>query len=171
MSVPENIQIPEFDSEDQEREFWADHDSTDYVDWSKALQASFGSLKSTSEVGSAQLPVDLLRRLVEATLRPKCRILQLAIFRDDPEAGISDKPFADINEIHPPLWITVYYQLEEISSTEAASGSVQMYVDADGHATHVLGVELLVAPFEREFAGAIVDMLLAAIEYCEGARA
>ena len=27
--------IPKFDSEDEEREFWATHDSTDYVDWSR----------------------------------------------------------------------------------------------------------------------------------------
>lgn len=24
--------IPEFESEEQEREFWADHDSSDYID-------------------------------------------------------------------------------------------------------------------------------------------
>lgn len=28
--------IPQFKNEDEEREFWATHDSTDYVDWSKA---------------------------------------------------------------------------------------------------------------------------------------
>jgi hypothetical protein len=28
--------IPKFDSEDEEREFWATHDSTDYIDWSRA---------------------------------------------------------------------------------------------------------------------------------------
>lgn len=28
--------IPQFDNEDEEREFWATHDSTEYVDWSKA---------------------------------------------------------------------------------------------------------------------------------------
>ena len=27
-------QIPKFESEDEEREFWATHDSTDYIDWS-----------------------------------------------------------------------------------------------------------------------------------------
>ncbi len=30
--------IPEFGSEDEEREFWATHDSTQHVDWSKAKQ-------------------------------------------------------------------------------------------------------------------------------------
>ena len=28
--------IPEFKNEDEEFEFWSTHDSTDYVDWSKA---------------------------------------------------------------------------------------------------------------------------------------
>jgi hypothetical protein len=28
--------IPRFESEAQEQEFWSAHDSTDYVDWSKA---------------------------------------------------------------------------------------------------------------------------------------
>ncbi len=28
--------IPKFSSEDEEREFWATHSSTDYIDWSKA---------------------------------------------------------------------------------------------------------------------------------------
>jgi len=29
-------QIPRFEDEDHEREFWAWHDSTDFVDWSEA---------------------------------------------------------------------------------------------------------------------------------------
>ena len=28
--------IPRFDNEAQEQEFWSAHDSTDYVDWSRA---------------------------------------------------------------------------------------------------------------------------------------
>ncbi len=28
--------IPQMSSEDEEREFWATHDSTEYIDWSKA---------------------------------------------------------------------------------------------------------------------------------------
>lgn len=28
--------IPRLNSEDEEREFWATHDSTEYIDWSKA---------------------------------------------------------------------------------------------------------------------------------------
>jgi hypothetical protein len=31
--------LPEFKNEDEEREFWATHDSSDYVNWSKAERA------------------------------------------------------------------------------------------------------------------------------------
>ena len=27
-------QIPKFQNEDEEREFWVSHDSTEYIDWS-----------------------------------------------------------------------------------------------------------------------------------------
>jgi hypothetical protein len=30
--------IPRFDSEDAERRFWAEHDTTDYFDWTKAIR-------------------------------------------------------------------------------------------------------------------------------------
>jgi hypothetical protein len=44
--------IPRFDSEDEEREFWATHDSGDYVDWSKAEviteRGAFPNLKRTA---------------------------------------------------------------------------------------------------------------------------
>ncbi|HEY3875841.1 MAG TPA: CopG family antitoxin, partial [Candidatus Kapabacteria bacterium] len=28
--------LPEFKNEDEERQFWATHDSTEFLDWSKA---------------------------------------------------------------------------------------------------------------------------------------
>jgi hypothetical protein len=31
--------IPAFTSEDQERKFWAEHDTTEYLDWSKTSNA------------------------------------------------------------------------------------------------------------------------------------
>lgn len=30
------LKLPHFKNEDEERAFWATHDSTDYVDWRKA---------------------------------------------------------------------------------------------------------------------------------------
>lgn len=65
--------IPKFKTEDEEREFWTTHDSTDYVDWSKAEQAIFPNLKPSTETISLRLPQYLLDR-----------IKQLANFRDVP---------------------------------------------------------------------------------------
>lgn len=39
--------IPKFKNEDEEFEFWSTHDSTDYIDWSKAQHVSFPNLKMT----------------------------------------------------------------------------------------------------------------------------
>lgn len=55
--------IPDFRSEKEEREFWATHDSTDYVDWSKARWVSFPNLKPSTQSISLRLPQDLLDSL------------------------------------------------------------------------------------------------------------
>jgi len=39
--------IPEFATEDGEREFWATHDSTDYIDWQSGRRRQFPNLKPT----------------------------------------------------------------------------------------------------------------------------
>lgn len=55
--------IPKFDSEDEEREFWATHNSTDYVDWSRAKPVSFSQLKPSTRTISLRLPEALLENL------------------------------------------------------------------------------------------------------------
>ncbi len=52
--------IPEFANEAEERAFWESHDSTDYVDWSKAQRVSFPNLKPTTTAISLRVPVGLL---------------------------------------------------------------------------------------------------------------
>lgn len=52
--------IPKFKNEDEERKFWATHDSTDYVDWSKAEMAILPNLKPSTESISLRLPQYLL---------------------------------------------------------------------------------------------------------------
>ncbi len=47
--------IPKFEREDQERAFWAEQDSAEYVDWSKEEKAFFPNLKSTSKTISLHL--------------------------------------------------------------------------------------------------------------------
>ena len=55
--------IPEFRNEDEERQFWAIHDSTEYVDWPKAQKAVFPNLKPSTESISLRLPSFLLARI------------------------------------------------------------------------------------------------------------
>jgi predicted DNA binding CopG/RHH family protein len=52
--------IPKFKSEDEEREFWATHDTTEYLDWSKATKAKFPNLKLSTISISIRLPMSLL---------------------------------------------------------------------------------------------------------------
>lgn len=52
--------LPVFKSEDEERDFWATHDSTDYLDWSKAEWTVFPNLKLSTETISLRLPASLL---------------------------------------------------------------------------------------------------------------
>ncbi|MBZ5538636.1 MAG: BrnA antitoxin family protein [Acidobacteriia bacterium] len=54
---------PQFRSEQQEREFWAQNDSADFVDYSKAKQASFPNLKPTSRAISIRLPESLIENI------------------------------------------------------------------------------------------------------------
>ncbi len=55
--------IPTFESEDEEREFWATHDSTEYVDWDKASPAYFPKLKPSTKSISLRLPEMMLDKL------------------------------------------------------------------------------------------------------------
>jgi hypothetical protein len=42
-------QIPTFKNEDEERKFWSTHDSTEFLDWSKAKLAVFPNLKPSTK--------------------------------------------------------------------------------------------------------------------------
>ncbi len=55
--------IPQFKSEKKEREFWQTHDSTEYVDWSKAEKVIFPNLKLTSKPITIRLPQTLIDQL------------------------------------------------------------------------------------------------------------
>ncbi|HEY0370522.1 MAG TPA: BrnA antitoxin family protein [Thermoanaerobaculia bacterium] len=48
--------IPTFNSEDEEREFWATADSTEYIDWSQARERSLSRLQPTLRTISISLP-------------------------------------------------------------------------------------------------------------------
>jgi predicted DNA binding CopG/RHH family protein len=55
--------LPSFKSEDEEREFWATHDSTEYVDPSKLKLTLFSNLQPSSRTISIRLPEYLLENL------------------------------------------------------------------------------------------------------------
>ncbi len=55
--------IPKFKSEDEEIEFWDTHDSTEYIDWSKAQRTVFPNLKPSTQSISLRLPISLLADL------------------------------------------------------------------------------------------------------------
>jgi len=55
--------VPKFRSEAEERKFWETHDTTEYVDWSKAQRASFPNLKLSTAAISLRLPQGLLDRI------------------------------------------------------------------------------------------------------------
>ena len=52
--------IPQFKSEAAERAFWEKHDSSEYLDWSKAQPAVLPNLKPTTRTISLRLPQHLL---------------------------------------------------------------------------------------------------------------
>lgn len=62
--------IPEFSSEAEEQAFWEKHDSSEYLDWSKAKKLQFSRLKPSTQSISIRLPIALLDRIkLEANKR------------------------------------------------------------------------------------------------------
>ncbi len=52
--------VPEFANENEERRFWEQHDSSDYLDWNQAQQVVMPKLKPTTKTISLRLPQHLL---------------------------------------------------------------------------------------------------------------
>ncbi|WP_372931841.1 BrnA antitoxin family protein [Mariniphaga sediminis] len=52
--------IPVFKSEEEERKFWASHDSSEYVDWGNAKRGVFPNLKPSTKTISLRLPEHIL---------------------------------------------------------------------------------------------------------------
>jgi predicted DNA binding CopG/RHH family protein len=55
--------LPKFKNEDAEREFWADHDSADFIDWRRAKRVTLPNLRPSSQTISLRLPKPMLDRL------------------------------------------------------------------------------------------------------------
>ena len=52
--------VPHFATEAAERKFWETHDTTEYVDWSKAQRVVLPNLKPSTKTISLRLPQHLL---------------------------------------------------------------------------------------------------------------
>jgi len=52
--------IPKFANEDEERQFWEEHDSSEHLDWGQAQQVVMPRLKPTTKTISLRLPQHLL---------------------------------------------------------------------------------------------------------------
>jgi len=52
--------IPLFNTEDEERAFWAENDTTEFIDWAKAKKVKFPSLKPSTKTISLRLPEHIL---------------------------------------------------------------------------------------------------------------
>jgi len=58
--------IPKFKNEDEERDFWATADTSEYFDWTKAIKnPKFPNLKFSTKSISLRLPIFLLDALKE----------------------------------------------------------------------------------------------------------
>ncbi len=55
--------IPIFKNEDEERDFWATADTSEYFDWSKPVEMDLSELKPSKESISLRVPSFLLARI------------------------------------------------------------------------------------------------------------
>lgn len=68
--MSKNKNIPNFDSESEERQFWEQNDSTDFVNWSQADVVTMPNLKPSTKTISLRLPEGLLNSIkIEANKR------------------------------------------------------------------------------------------------------
>lgn len=56
-------EIPRFKTEEEEREFWATHDSSEYIDWSKSKTITLPKLKPSLKTISLRLPETIIENL------------------------------------------------------------------------------------------------------------
>ena len=56
-------EITEFHSEEEERSFWAEQDSTEFIDWQTAQRRRFPNLKPSLRTISLRLPVSMIEDL------------------------------------------------------------------------------------------------------------
>lgn len=55
--------IPKFKNEDQERDFWKNADSSEYINWKKARKVVLSNLKPSVKTISLRLPESMLEEI------------------------------------------------------------------------------------------------------------
>ena len=55
--------IPRFKTEDEEREFWRTHDSSEYLEWDDATKITLAKLKPSTKTISLRLPESMIEEL------------------------------------------------------------------------------------------------------------
>ena len=55
--------IPNFKNEDEEREFWANADSSEFINWNNGDVVSFPKLKPSTKTISLRIPESMLEEL------------------------------------------------------------------------------------------------------------
>lgn len=81
--------LPKFKTEKEEREFWESHDSSEYLDLSKAKRAVLPNLKPSTKTISLRLPEGLLDSIkIEANKRdiPYQSLIKAWLAKDVQEA-------------------------------------------------------------------------------------
>lgn len=61
--MKERKEIPNFENEADERDFWSSHDSTEFIDWDAAELVSLPKLKPTMKTVSLRLPEFIVNEL------------------------------------------------------------------------------------------------------------
>ena len=63
MSSMKRKRVPEFRSEDEERRFWAENDSSEFIDWASASRRKLPNLRPSLRTISLRLPVSMIEDL------------------------------------------------------------------------------------------------------------
>lgn len=63
MTKRTNKVLPSFANEQEERAFWENQESVDFVDWTQAKNVRLPNLKPTTKAISIRLPVDMIEKL------------------------------------------------------------------------------------------------------------
>ena len=63
--------IPKFKNDEEAGRFWLEHDSADYIDWSKAKRVALPNLKLSGHIVPVAIPDDEYSRLNELAAERK----------------------------------------------------------------------------------------------------